>query len=82
MKQIESVINDIRAEHEFAITHFPPFYSPHEGYAIILEEVRELEQEVFKHQKVRDITKMRKEALQIATMAIRFIIDLCDERER
>jgi len=78
----QELISEVIEEHEFAISNFPPFRSPHEGYAIILEEVEELKGEIFKHQKIRDVIKMRKEALQVATMAIRFIIDICDKKDK
>lgn len=58
---------------------FPEFKSPHEGYAIILEELEELKAEVFTKQSRRDGDKMRKEAMQVAAMAIRFMTDACDD---
>lgn len=53
-----------------------PMHGPHEGYAVILEELDELWDEV-KAQKP-DSGRMRKEALQVAAMALRFIEDVCD----
>ena len=55
-----------------AVSNWPPFNSAHEGYAILLEEVRELEEHVFTNQKRRDLIAMRNEAIQVAAMAIRF----------
>jgi hypothetical protein len=55
----------------------PKFNSAHEGYAVILEELDELKAEVWKRPKKRDINKMRKEAVQVAAMATRFLIDIC-----
>ena len=55
---------------------FPPFTSPHEGYAIILEELEELKAEIFLQHDKRDVVTMRKEAKQVAAMAMRFMIDL------
>ena len=62
---------------------FPPFNSAHEGYAVLLEEVEELKQEVFwgaknSTPKVHSI-KMRAEAIQVAAMALRFIEDCCND---
>jgi len=54
-----------------------PFNSAHEGYAVILEELDELWEEVKKKREARLTTKMRREAVQVATMAIRFIKDVC-----
>ena len=53
-----------------------PMRGAHEGYAVILEELDELWTEV-KRQKI-DPTAMRKEALHVAAMALRFIKDVCD----
>lgn len=51
-----------------------PFTSTHEGWAVIWEELDELWDEV----RERNPTKvnMRKEAVQVAAMALRFIMDL------
>ncbi len=54
------------------------FNSSHEGYAVILEEVDELWEEVRKKRSERDKSKMRQECIQIAAMSIRFIQDLLD----
>jgi NTP pyrophosphatase (non-canonical NTP hydrolase) len=62
-----------------ALNNWPPFNSAHEGYAVLAEEVDELWQHVKTNQKRRDIEAMRKEALQVAAMAIRFAIEVCDE---
>ncbi len=53
--------------------------TPHEGIAVIREEYLELEREVFKKQTEYDMAKMRKEAIHVAAMAMRFILDLIDE---
>ena len=74
-----SLLNEVDEEHDFAIAKFPPFYSAHEGLAIIQEEFEELKQEVFVRQTQRSNTKMRKEAIQVATMALRFVIDICSK---
>tara|TARA_R110000787_G_scaffold37412_8_gene95046 strand:- start:1127 stop:1393 length:267 start_codon:yes stop_codon:yes gene_type:complete len=55
-----------------AAEKFEPFNSAHEGYAVLLEEVDELWQEV-KHG--NDFHKLEAEAIQVAAMAIRFIHD-------
>jgi hypothetical protein len=51
-----------------------PFNSLHEGYAVILEELDELWEEVKEKQHPRD--RLRTEALQVAAMAIRFAAEL------
>lgn len=50
------------------------FASPHEGYAVILEELDELFEEI--RQKHPDPVRMREEAIQVGAMAIKFIISL------
>jgi len=72
------IIRGLQDEYQYAISMFPPFRSAHEGYAIILEEVEELKREVFKRKRI--YPHLRREALQVATMAIRFISDIFDDR--
>lgn len=62
-----------------AMTNWPAFNSAHEGFAVLKEEVDELWDHVKTNQTKRDIAKMKKEALQVAAMALRFAIDCCDE---
>lgn len=52
------------------------FASAHEGYAIMLEEMDELKGEVWKNNRKRDYGAMRSEAIQVAAMAIRFLVDI------
>lgn len=53
--------------------------SAHEAYAILLEEVDELWDHVKTKQSKRDLEAMRKEAIQVAAMALRFAVDVIDE---
>lgn len=68
--------NEVSDELVAAMAKFPPFNSPHEGLALIWEEFEELKDEVFEQYDVRSTAKMRKEAMQVAAMAIRFIVEL------
>jgi hypothetical protein len=52
---------------------FEPFNSPHEGYAVILEELDELWDEVKKG--TQDPAAMFSEAKQVAAMAICFMLE-------
>jgi hypothetical protein len=55
-----------------------PFNSAHEAYAVMLEEVDELWDEVKKKRVNRDHAAMRAEAIQVAASALRFIVDICE----
>jgi hypothetical protein len=70
------VMRDVACEVIHASGLYPSFRSAHEGYAVVLEEVRELEAEVFKSPKRREYQKLYDEAKQVAAMAIRFMLDV------
>lgn len=78
---ITSITADIIDEFNRATHKHPKFNSRHEGYAILLEEVEELWEEIKKnHVKNPEVkATQRKEAIQVAAMALRFIYDCCDE---
>ncbi len=72
------VANEIIRELERARSKHPiPFHSFHEGYAILAEEVYELWREVIRQE--RSGAAIRKEAVQVGAMALRFILDLYGE---
>lgn len=79
--EIDDVLSMIKGEHAYATSSFPPFNSAHEGLAVIQEEFEELKTEVFKKSKYRNDSEMEREALQIAAMAARFIIDVTRRKE-
>lgn len=54
------------------------FRSPHEGLGIIAEEFGELQEHIFMNHKRRDVAAMRKEAIQLAAMEVKFAVDICD----
>jgi len=74
MKKIgEEIIREaIRAR-----KHFPSFNSHHEGYAVILEELDEVWDEIKKKSEIRDLEHMRREMIQVGAMVLRFLYDLC-----
>ena len=74
--KVESVLKEIKGELYEAQQKFPPFNSEHEGYAVIKEELDELWDEI--KSKTGTSDNKRKECLQIAAMAIRFIQDLLE----
>lgn len=73
------ILDEVLEELEKATTKFGPFASPHEGYAILLEEMNELWSAV----KANDYSaNTRNEAIQIAAMAIRFVYDIFDSNRK
>ncbi len=72
---------DVSEELRRAQFNSPPFNSAHEGYAVILEELDELWEEVRKQHDVRSKERMRAEAMQVAAMALQFMIDCCGEEK-
>jgi len=82
----DGINNPIRIAAEDAVREaisaarkWPPFNSAHEGFAVLLEEVDELKAHVWTNQKRRDLEAMREEAKQVAAMALRFMVDVCNE---
>jgi hypothetical protein len=69
LKMLKAKVDD--PNHPFANLH-----SPHHGYALLLEEMDELWDEVKKKNIARNPWAMREEAMQIAALAIRFMVDL------
>ena len=59
--------------------NWPAFNSAHEGFGVLAEEVDELWAHVKTNQKRRDLAAMRKEAIQVAAMALRFAVEICNE---
>lgn len=75
----EMALCEVRGELQRARKLHGPMRGPHEGYAVILEEVDALWDEV--KAKEPDREKMKKEAVQIAAMAVRFLVDVCEMSE-
>jgi len=70
-----NVQDELRDEMLRAIKKHGDFNSAHEGYAVILEEMDELWDEVKK--KKPSPKRMRAEALQVGAMALKFML-YCD----
>lgn len=79
--ELGGVWREVQEELFNATDKFPPMRSPHEGYAILREKVDELWKDIktkrVEFPAIRNV-RMRREAIQVATMAIRFVIDCCD----
>jgi hypothetical protein len=69
---------DVARELHAARQKFTPFHSAHEGLAVIEEEIEELREHVYTNLSRRDWPKMRREAIELAAMTVRFIEDICD----
>lgn len=81
-----SVLEEIAVELQKARATHAPMNGHHEGYAVILEELDELWEVCKPHgtitfPKEAKRALMRKEALQVAAMAMRFIEDVCDKND-
>ena len=68
-------IIEIKQELNNAETSYDPFHSEHEGVAIIREEYLELEKEIFKKRSNYDHDKIRKGAIHLGAMVLRFLQD-------
>lgn len=77
--EVKAVVEAVMHEVLSARCAYPPFNTAHEGYAVLLEEVDELWTEVKVKQGKRDVEALRKEAIQVAAMAVRFVLDVCNQ---
>lgn len=77
--EVELAAEEAVIELRSAILRWPSFNSAHEGYAVLAKEVDELWDHVKTSQKKRSIPEMRKEAIQVAAMALRFALEVCNE---
>lgn len=65
----------VEQELENARQIYPPFNSLHEAYAVILEEVKEFEAEVFRKPDERRPEQLLRELAQVAAMCQRAVED-------
>lgn len=78
-RRLSDALSDAYSEALTACANWPEYNSAHEGLGVLLEEVKELQDHVFTKQRERDLSSMRREALQVAAVALRFASELCDE---
>lgn len=74
---LSRVLWDVGREVAAARAKHPPMHSPHEGHSVIREE---LDTELWEHvcADTGRSPEARKEAIQVAAMAVRYILDLID----
>jgi hypothetical protein len=72
----QRAIEDVRRELARARGRFGPMHSPHEGHAVIREEFEELWEHV--RANTGRAGAARAEAIQLAAMALRYVVDVCD----
>ena len=76
-EKLGDVLNAIRSEVIRAKGIFPGnFVNQHEAYAVILEEIDELWDEIKKNQRNYDLIAQKKEATQAAAMLVRLLVEL------
>lgn len=77
---VNSVLDEVRHNLKQGMIKHAPMHSPHEGASVIREEFEEL----WDHVKADTgrTPEARKEALQLAAMAVRYIVDLIDGDDR
>jgi hypothetical protein len=80
MAAVDAVLAEVRAEVERAVRKHRPMNSPHEGYAVIKEELDELWDEV-KGNRGRELSALE-EAVQVAAMGVRYVADLSEPSQQ
>jgi phosphate uptake regulator len=81
LENLRRFYRDVDQELARAMERYPRMNSAHEAYAVILEELEELWQEIKVKQARHDHAAMRREAVQIAAMVTRFVIDVLEVQE-
>lgn len=81
--KIKKILSKVEKELHNAIKHFPlGFHSNHEALGVLREEYIEFENEIFDAKEIyRKNEKQTKEAIQVAAMSIRFILDIPEKSE-
>lgn len=77
--QIEQAVSLAVTELNRATALHGAFHSAHEGYSVIKEEFEELWDEIKKRKENRNPEALKEEAVQLAAMALRFIVDCVEE---
>ena len=72
IRRVHAALDEIRAEFWKARKKHKPMHSAHEAYAVILEELDEAWDEI----KRDDVPAARKEMVQVAAMALAFLVEI------
>lgn len=76
LERAQIAMNAVWEELKSAMDKFPAFHSVHEGYGILAEEVAELFEAVrMKQGDGKRRSAIEREAIQVAAMALRMVID-------
>jgi hypothetical protein len=73
---LQMILNDIHAEIIKARKKHAPMHSPHEGCSVIREEFEELWEHV--RADTGQTPEAREEAIQLAAMAVMYVLELID----
>lgn len=75
------VLDEVFAEYQRAISLHPSAPTEYHALAVLQEEAYELQMEVYSNASKNPdrLANMRKEAIQTAVTAIRFVVDVCDK---
>ena len=76
---MSSFTTAVQGELNLARHNHGPIHSAHEGYAVLLEEVEEVWEEVRKPRRERSKERMFDELVQVAAVAQRMAEDICNE---
>lgn len=75
---VEEATKLVLAEFKSASEKHGAFHNLHEGYAVLLKEVDELWDEIKMSPGLRLLPCVREEAVQVAAMALRILVDCCE----
>ena len=73
---IRDALAEVMIELRAACNEHRRFASAHEGWAVILEELDELKEQVWLRREYRDKRRMHEEAVHVAAMALRFMLEV------
>lgn len=76
MKTYEEIISEVAFEIDTSRNKHKPFNSSHEGYAVLLEELDEVWEEIKKSKHYILSNEAKQELIQVAAVAMRMINEL------